>query len=265
MACLVLVILSGAAFISWSLLRATTSYRKGNYPAATAAWQRLSALFPDSAGITFNNGVTLYRQREYRLAAELFTRAGRDPLLKAAAEYNLGNCLIRRGDDLVAGDQARDKAAGAAEFYRQAIVRYEQAAKLDGADPDTKFNLASARNRLLTLRDALQEQSGKKPGPGVRHQEDGRAESRQAQGKPAQGNRDSSEAKRASTGDQAHDTSSATATQDGRKGKISAKPLRMSRKDAEALLQEHLQTGGMSTFFRNTGKPGHPFEVLKDW
>jgi hypothetical protein len=39
----------------------------------------------------------------------------------------------------------------------------------------------------------------------------------------------------------------------------------MSRKDAEALLQEHQRTGGPTAFFRDANKPGHPAEVLKDW
>jgi tetratricopeptide (TPR) repeat protein len=267
LACLLLVILSGAAFISWSLIKATTSYRKGNYPAATAVWQRLSPLFPGSSGIAFNNGVTLYRQREYRKAAELFSRSSAcsDPLLKAAARYNLGNCLVRQGDELVAGDTAGDRAV-AADLYGKAIVQYEQAVQLDSTDPDAPFNLAAARNRLQTVRATLQEQPGKNPGPGTRQQKESRsAESRQAPGKTAPENRDASEAKQASSGDQVRDKSSAKVTQDGQKNRSAAKALRMTRKDAEALLREHLKTDGATAVFRDANKPGHPADVLKDW
>ena len=266
LACLLVAILLGAAFISWTLIRATTSYRKGNYSAATAAWQRLSTLFPNSAEIAFNSGVTLYRQQEYRKAAELFSRAvtGRDPLLKAAARYNLGNCFVRQGDALVAGDTAGDKA-GSADFYNKAIVQYEQAVQLDGADPDAPFNLAAARNRFQKLRAALQEQPGKNQGPGTRQQKESRSESRQAPGKSAPGNRDASEAKQASSGEQPRNKSSAKATQDGQKSRSAVKALRMSRKDAEALLQEHLKTDGATAVFRDANKPGHPADVLKDW
>jgi tetratricopeptide (TPR) repeat protein len=266
-----LVILSGAAFISWSLIKATNSYRKGNYAAATAAWQQLSTLFPNSAEIAFNRGVTLYRQQEYRKAAELFSRlsAGRDPLLKAVVRYNLGNCLVRQGDELVAGDTAGDTAgdrAVAADFYGKAIVQYEQAVQLDSVDPDAPFNLAAARNRFQTVRATLQEQPGKNPGPGTRQQKESRsAESRQAPGKTAPENRDASEAKQASSGDQARDKSSAKATQDGQKNRSAAKALRMSRKDAEALLREHLKTDGATAVFRDAHKPGHSADVLKDW
>ena len=262
LACLLAVLLSGAAYISWTLIRATTSYRNGDYPAATAAWQRLSALVPGSAGIAFNSGVTQYRQREYRTAAEQFSRVirGKDPLITAAAHYNLGNCFFRQGDDLA----ARDKGA-AAEFYKQAAEQYELALALDSADSDTKFNLASARNRLQAVRTSLNGQPGQKPGPGSRGKEGGQTENGRTKGKPARGNRDAAEMKRASTGDQTHDSSSTQATKGGPKGTSSAEPLRMSRKDAEALLQEHRRTGGATSFFRDSGTPGHPAEVLKDW
>jgi hypothetical protein len=39
----------------------------------------------------------------------------------------------------------------------------------------------------------------------------------------------------------------------------------MSRKDAEALLREHLRTEGATAFFRDANKPSHAAEVLKDW
>jgi len=260
--CLLVLLLSAAAFITRTISVATTSYRDGNYPVAAAAWQQLSGFFPGSAGIAFNNGVTLYRQRKYRQAAEVFSRirAGTGIPSKAAVQYNLGNCLFRQGEDLLAGDKA-----GAAEFYRQAVAQYEQAVILDGTDSDARFNLAAARSRLQTVRAALQQQPGQKPGPGARQQEESRKESSQAQGKPAQGNRDASEAKRASTGDQAHDRSSAKAAQDGQKGRSAAKPPRMSRKDAESLMREHLRTEGATAFFRDANKPGHTAEVLKDW
>ena len=269
--CLLMMILFGVTYISWSLIRASTSYRTGNYPSATAAWQQLSSLFPGSAGITFNSGVTLYRQREYRKASGLFTRASAegDPFLKAAAEYNLGNCLVRQGDDLVARDkvgcQARDKAARAAELYRQAIVRYEQAVQLDGADLDAKYNLASARKRLLIVSGTLKDLPVQKPSPGARQQERGRPENGQAQGKQAQGNHEASEAKGTSTDEQARARTSAKPTSDGLKVRSATQPLRMSRKDAEALLQEHLRTGGATALFRDANKAGQPADVLKDW
>jgi hypothetical protein len=182
--------------------------------------------------------------------------------------YNLGNCLVRQGDELVAGDTAGDTAgdrAVAADFYGKAIVQYEQAVQLDGADPDAPFNLAAARNRLQTVRTALQEQPGKNQGAGTRQQKESRSESRQAPGKPAPGIRDASEAKQASSGDQARNRSSAKATQDGQKSRSAARALRMSRKDAEALMREHLKTDGATAVFRDTNKPGHPADVLKDW
>ena len=260
--CLLVLLLSVAAFIAMTITSATTSSRDGNYPAATAAWQRLSNIFPGSAGISFNNGVALYRQREYRKAAEVFSRirAGSGIPSNAAVQYNLGNCFFRQGEALVTGD-----TAGAAEFYRQAVAQYGQAVTLDGTDADARFNLAAARSRLQAVRTALQEQSGQKTGSGARQLEESRKESSQAQGKPAHGNRDASEAKRASAGDQSHDRTSAKAAQDGQSGRNASKQTRMSRKDAEALLREHLQAEGATAFFRDANKPGHAAEVLKDW
>ena len=245
-----LLFLFGVAFIFWPVVRATESYGQGGI------WPRLANLFPGSAGLAFNSGVTLYRQREYRRAAAEFSRAirAKAPGITAAAQYNLGNALFRLGDEPAAGDQG-----GAAEFYRQAIGEYEQVLRLDGADLDAQFNRAVARNRLQRVQAAHNEQ---KSGTGSDHRKEGESEGGEKRRKVVPGERDTSEMGRASSGDQAHGRSAAEA---GEKGTKSQKQLRISRPEAEALLREQPQPGGATTLFRDARRPGHSAVVLKEW
>ena len=253
------LLLSSVLYLAWSITSASISYRTEKYPEAFAAWQRLSAIFPGSAGLAFNSGVALYRQREYRKAAELFSRARgvNDRRVTAAARYNRGNCLVRLGDDLAVGDKA-----GAAAYYRQAVDEYERALAIDGVDNDAKFNLAAARNRLQAVRTAPPVRKGEKPGAAGRDKEADRTEHGRPQDNPARGNRDASERQPASSGNSG---SSAQAAQDRPKSKNSAEPFTMSRKDAEALMREHRRTGGATALFRDSGRSVHSVEVLKDW
>lgn len=258
--CLLVLILSGTLCVTCSGAAATNGARREDTPGG-GGWPRLAAILPGSAGIAFNSGVAYYRQGDYRRAAAEFSRAvrGKDPAVAAAAHYNLGNTLLRQGDALAAGDKR-----GAAEFYGKAAEQYEQALRVDGADPDARFNLALARGRLQALRTATRGQSGPKQGPDSNNREQGRSEERRDQGKPSAGKRDASETKRAATGD-ARNRSSKQAPGAGKNGNSSSQPLRMTRQDAEAFLREHRSTAGPTAIFRDAGSPGQSAPVLKDW
>ena len=251
------LILSGTIYVACSITLATIRYRQGEYQAATTIWLRLSKIFPGSTGIAFNSGVTLYRQGEYGKAATEFSRAARsnEPALSATARYNLGNALLRQGDAVSPGNKE-----GAAEFYRQAIVRYEEAARLEGANQDARFNLVVARSRLQKVSSSPPEE---KSAPGTEHRKKKGSEGDHNREQTPRKKRDASKLTDPAPGD--HTGSSAEGGDDRGNGNNGKKPLRISRQDAEALLREQRQPGRSAVLFRDPRKPGQSVEVIKDW
>ncbi len=251
-----LLILYGTLFVACTMV--TVRYIQENGAAATAVWRCLSNLLPDSPGIAYNNGVTLYRRREYRRASAEFLRAilSKEPALSAAARYNLGNALLRQGDALPPGEKQ-----GAMEFYRQAIVRYEEAARLNGAEQDTRFNLAVARVRLRSRQNSL---LGENPAPGPEHRgkkEPGAAGRKQT----VQGKVDAPKLTHPAVGDQPGGGSAGESAGESEKGNNRSLTPGISRRDAEALIRAQRQPGGSTALFRDQRKPGHSAAVLKDW
>ncbi len=252
-----LMILSASLLVVCAITMATVRNRQGDSVAATTVWRVFSNLLPSPPEIAFNNGVTLYRRREYRSAATEFLRAsrGKGTALSAAARYNLGNALLRQGDTLPSGDNK-----GAAEFYRQAIVWYGEAARLDGADQDTRFNLAVARRRLLRVSSSFRKE---KPVPGTERRKEKGSEGEQNREQTARKKSDASKMTHPVPGN--HTGSTTEGGDDGGNGTGVTKPFSISRRDAEALLREQRQPGGSAALFRDSRKPGQPIEVLKDW
>jgi hypothetical protein len=240
---------------------ATVTYRQGNDTAAATIREGLFKLFPFSPGIAFNSGVTLYRRRDYRRAAAEFFRAARskEPALSAAARYNLGNALLRQGDALPPGERQ-----GAVEFYRQAIVRYEEAARLNGADQDVRINLAVARGRLRSAQGSL---PGAKPAPGGERREERGAGGKDTRERTPREKREPSTMTDPAAGDQHQPggRSSAEGAGEGEKGNNSRKPPSISRRDAEALIRAQRQPGGSTALFRDGHKPGNSAAVLKEF
>lgn len=245
------------------LLALSGFFLAGMFPAGQGGervgriWLRLAEVVPGSAGIAYNSGVALYRQREYRRAAEAFSRAirGGDPRIRAAARYNLGNTLVRLGEGVASADRA-----GAGEFFRQASAEYGEALKLDRADRNARHNRAVAEGRLQALRAAPSGASGDTAGATRNHREAAAGAGRRGRAAPEQC--DAAEVTRAAAGNRGRRDG---AKRDGKSGSGTPQPLRMTRQEAEALLVEHRSSGGPTAIFRDGGRTGQPEPVLKEW
>ncbi len=97
----------------------------------------------------FNAGTAAYRLEQWDAAERAFSEAlasGNDPL-RAAAAYNLGNTLVRRG-------ATRKEITKARGDYEDAIRSYDHAIELDPGSAAAKKNRAAAEEALKQLKEA---------------------------------------------------------------------------------------------------------------
>jgi Ca-activated chloride channel family protein len=102
--------------------------KAGKADEALAAYDKAVAELPADPGVHFDRGTALAALSRFDEAGEEFLRAteARDPALKAAAFYNLGNAFMKK------------------EKYKEAIEAYKRALTLDPRDERAKWNLEIA-------------------------------------------------------------------------------------------------------------------------
>jgi tetratricopeptide (TPR) repeat protein len=125
-------------------------YDAGRYRESNEAFRQALTASGDPA-LQYAVGTTLYRLHRYEEAARSFREATSIPRLKQRSWYNLGNAYVR------AAEEASDKEVPLA----QAIAAYEEALRLNPADPAAKWNLELALRRRGEDRE-----SGGSPGRG---------------------------------------------------------------------------------------------------
>lgn len=94
---------------------------------------RIAALDnPESPGIHYNIGNTLFKQGSYEEAFQEYNKVltAKDADLHFRSYYNMGNTLYRMGK------------------LPEAILSYTEALKLDPGDDESKYNLEFVRNKL---------------------------------------------------------------------------------------------------------------------
>jgi len=114
----------------------------------------LPAYAKDEAGIVkepeelYNEGVGLYRERQYPKAADSFSNAlvTKEPDLEAKANYNIANSKYKEAKALGPG-----KEGTAIRLYKEALDYYKRSMELDQADEDAKFNYEFVQKELKSL------------------------------------------------------------------------------------------------------------------
>jgi len=134
-------------------------YHQGKFDKALKYYNKAQAEESNSAIVNFNIGAALYQKRDYRKAADAFTKAliAEDPLLEAKASYNMGNSKYRMGKLKVNMD-----LSNAVSLYRQALEYYKRAIELDPKNTDAKYNYEFVEKELKVLLDKLKHQKQKK-------------------------------------------------------------------------------------------------------
>jgi Ca-activated chloride channel homolog len=102
--------------------------KAGKADEALSAYDKAVAELPAEPGVHFDRGTALAALSRFDEAGEEFLRAteARDPALKSAAFYNLGNAFMKK------------------EKYKEAIEAYKRALALDPKDERAKWNLEIA-------------------------------------------------------------------------------------------------------------------------
>lgn len=104
---------------------------------------------PDSDLLHFNLGDAEYRRGQFDAAVRAFQRVPQD----AAADYNRGNALFRKGE----GAQT-EKPQEALTHWAEALVAYRRAIGTDPTDEDAKYNYEWVSRKVEELKKKLEEQ-----------------------------------------------------------------------------------------------------------
>ena len=132
-----LVVLALSALSCSPVRRGERLYHQGKYPEAYGVFRQ--ALERDSsARLVFDAGSALYRLERYDEAVAAFRQASRAPELRHKSLYNLGNALVRAGEE----------RPGEPAPLLDAVAAYEEALRLAPGDPETRWNLEVALRRL---------------------------------------------------------------------------------------------------------------------
>lgn len=140
---------------AWKLVeQGNAALTAGDHDAALQAYDQADGLLPDSPPIRYNKGLAHYRKGEFDKARDLFNEAlsTRDLELEAAAHFNLGNCAYSQA---LAKQQNFDEAINLAT---QAIGSYRRTLELTPDDRDAKANIETARLFIKHLEDQKKNQ-----------------------------------------------------------------------------------------------------------
>jgi len=123
-------------------------YRAGKYDEAWQIYKKAFAERPESPLLHYNLGVGLYKKGDYQQAVEYFTKAliTEDTHLEERANYNIGNCKFRQGEQAERGDLVR-----AVEFYQEAQDYFQRALELKPIDEDGLYNQQVVQEKIKRL------------------------------------------------------------------------------------------------------------------
>ena len=124
-------------------------YGDGKFDDAAARYNEALIDEPDSRLLHFNLGDAEYRRGRFDAAIRAFQQVPQD----AAAEYNRGNALFRKGE---AAQQ--EKPQDALTHWAEALVAYRRAIGTDPTDEDAKFNYEWVSRKIDELKKQLEEQ-----------------------------------------------------------------------------------------------------------
>ena len=219
----VLVLVAGSHLRAADLIDAVEkgneAFEKQDYKTALEQYQIAETERPESPELDYNIGGVLHQEGKFEGAVDRFTKAlnADDVPLTGQAQYNLGNTYYRMGD------------------YQSAITAYEEALKLNPDDMDAKFNLELARKMLkenMDSQEQQQQQQQQQEEEEKKEEEEQQQEQEQEQEQPEDQNSEDQQQQQQQQqqqGDQDEE-------QDEQKKQQQAQPQRISKEDAERIL-----------------------------
>jgi Ca-activated chloride channel family protein len=122
-------------------------YQKGDYKGALTTFEQNATVTPEKEKAQFDAGAAAYKGGDYAKAITHFTSAllADDDSLRASASYNLGNSLVRRGEQ-AKSDESKEKD------WKDAIAHYDETLKIHPNDADAKANREITKKLLEDLK-----------------------------------------------------------------------------------------------------------------
>jgi Ca-activated chloride channel family protein len=158
-------------------------YQKGDYKGALAAFEQSATVTPEKEKAQFDAGAAAYKSGDYAKAITHFTSAllADDPSLRAQADYNLGNSLVRRGEQAKA-TETKEKD------WKDAIAHYDETLKLHPNDADAKANREIVKKMLEDLKKKQEQQKQQQQQQNQQNKNDQQKQSQQQQNSQNQQN-----------------------------------------------------------------------------
>lgn len=134
------------------------SYEQEKYDEALDSYESALKKRPNDPFLEYNKAVVLYRQGEFDLAEEAFSKSailGKKGL-ETIASYNAGNTKYRMGEAI-----EETNSAGAVSKYTEALDYYRRAMDLAPDDIDAKYNYEFLKKKIeeiLSRQEEKQEQ-----------------------------------------------------------------------------------------------------------
>lgn len=138
--------------------KANNLYKQGKNDESLKLYDDALLLSPSDSKLKMNKGSALYQTGQFDKAEELYngSLSIEDKKAKADAHYNLGNILFRQGEKLQKSGDPSSK-----EKYQAALQNFIQTLDLRPSDPDAKWNLQLAHNRIKQVEQQQKQQQQK--------------------------------------------------------------------------------------------------------
>ena len=171
----------------WAVNQGLSLYDQKDYKGAYNVFQQQLQQNPNSDGLEFDQGASAYKEGDYDKALEAFGKVlgSSNQSLRDQAEYNLGNTLVQRG----ALQDGKDEKI---KEWTEALKHYDQALKVDPGNADAKYNEDVVRKMIQDLNKKQQQQQNQQQQQQQQQQQkqqqqNQNQQNQQAQNQPKQG------------------------------------------------------------------------------
>lgn len=214
-------------------------YNQENFSQSELEYRKALEQNRESKEGKFNLGTAMYRQEKFDEAAKIFSEVPselKDPASKAAFYHNLGNSFLQ-------GQQ-----------LQESIEAYKEALRHNPADAETKYNLAYAQKLLNEQQEQEQNQDQNEDKENQDQQKDDQKQEDQQDKKDKENQQDK------------QDQKGNEDKQDEQQQQQQERPDRISREDAERLLQAvENEEKNVQDKLKKEQVKGQKVRVIRNW
>lgn len=134
------------------------AYSKGDYPKASEQYSRLLKRHPDDPRLQFNAGAAAYKNKKYDESLSAFDAAlkSKDLDLQQKAYYNRGNAHFKKGEESLKTDTEQTLAQ-----WQEALDSYAASLELRPDDQDALYNRKLVQKKMDELKKKENDQQKK--------------------------------------------------------------------------------------------------------